>query len=687
MCDVGGAYRQKAINLIASAVTILCAFISGGWMIQSVTNYIIGTFVWVSAAALIGVAGNAAAQAGLVSSTIVVTSVVLFVPSEFSIRSLLCLIGFCWAFALSLALWPVRPYSPLFRALSVSAAKLADLGAAFWAGAATPKRSADNLKFAVAYDGVMTSLERCRNIWGAVRVGRAGPSVRSMQLLALIEQVDDIARTLVTLREEINRVGQEQWFDEFREGFTSLTDSLSQLSREMAEAVAVRGRNVDPTALQHAFQRLDGQLTAKLREQTLFRRKELERTAKHLVEQASALAETTSELKSGHPNVHEPPEARFGPRPKTFDPVAEIRNNLSIRSSSFRHALRLGVATAIAALVASAIHLVRGYWIPMTVVIVLKPNFGGTLQRAVQRITGTVLGALLAAVLLLAFKNAWLLLAALTILAFATFALRNSNYTLFSLVLTPMIMLMLDIAHPITARDSFLRIIYTVIGSILALVSGYLLFPMWERRRLPLHIADALRAEAAFLRALRDLMRGIKDRPMSEFRRDAAVAVSNAVTAGQRLLSEPPHRRGDVETSLAAVNYCRRILHVLAAISDYPTRKSVRLKSDELAGFFEALAQAMNDLANSLATGTEPKRQSALLELLEQLQSSLPASSDPRTMPETSFGTAQNGATDAALSYHLKNAVDLTLAAREVIWRLLRSEKPASITNPQRICD
>src|SRR5215469_13650034 len=96
MCDVGGAYRQKAINLTASAGTNLGAFVFGGWMIQSVTNYIVGTFLWVSSAALIGVAGNAAAQAGLVSSTIVVTSVVLFVPSEFLIRLLLCSTGCTW---------------------------------------------------------------------------------------------------------------------------------------------------------------------------------------------------------------------------------------------------------------------------------------------------------------------------------------------------------------------------------------------------------------------------------------------------------------------------------------------------------------------------------------------------------------------------------------------------------------
>src|ERR1700722_2390244 len=103
MCDVGGAYRQKAINLVSSGIVILCAFVFGGWMILSVPNYILGMFIWTSAAALIGIAGAAAAQVGLVSSTIVVTSVVLFVPSEFGIRLLLCTIGFGWARVLALA--------------------------------------------------------------------------------------------------------------------------------------------------------------------------------------------------------------------------------------------------------------------------------------------------------------------------------------------------------------------------------------------------------------------------------------------------------------------------------------------------------------------------------------------------------------------------------------------------------
>jgi uncharacterized membrane protein YccC len=307
---------------------------------------------------------------------------------------------------------------------------------------------------------------------------------------------------------------------------------------------------------------------------------------------------------------------------------------------------------------------------------VLKPNFGGTLQRAVQRITGTVLGALLAAALLLVLTNPWWLLAALAVLAFATFTLRNRNYTLFSLALTPMVMLMLDIAHPVTVTDSFLRILHTLIGSVIALLSGYLLFPVKESRRLPLHIAEAFRAEASFLRALNDAMCGKGERPVSEFRRDASVAVSNAVTAGQRLLSEPPNRRGDVESSLAAVNYSRRILHALAALSDYPTRKPVRVESDELHRLIGSLSEALDHLAASLEEGTNRSvlsYPSRLFAWSEKFLEEVPGN----TQIDEELINPKTSETTAWLFFHLKNVSDLTLAAGNAVARLQR----ASITN------
>ena len=152
----------------------------------------------------------------------------------------------------------------------------------------------------------------------------AGPTVRGMRLRALIEQLDDVARTLVTLREELNLAGRDKWSVEFRERFTALTNALAHLGREIADAVAVAGRNVKPTHLQDDFQRLESAITAKSQKDALFQLKEIYRTTKHLIEQACALAETVSELNSGHQRFREPPEARFEPRPKTFDPL--VRN-------------------------------------------------------------------------------------------------------------------------------------------------------------------------------------------------------------------------------------------------------------------------------------------------------------------------------------------------------------------------
>jgi uncharacterized membrane protein YccC len=269
-------------------------------------------------------------------------------------------------------------------------------------------------------------------------------------------------------------------------------------------------------------------------------------------------------------------------------------------------------------------------------------------------------------------REPWLLWAVIPVLAFATFATRNYNYTLFSLSLTPMVLLMLDIAHPITAEDSFLRVLHTIAGSVLALLAGYLLFPTWESRRLPARIADALVAEALLLRALRDAMLGKKERPIAEFRRAAAIAVSNAAAAGQRLLSEPRDRRGDVEASLAAVTYCRGIMYALAAISDYPTRKSGQFESAAVAGLILALAQSWDELANSLVAGVEPKKLPDLAHLLEQYELAVsPRSTDDS--PTADLATGDPAAPSLSLHYHVRNSVNLTLRAREVIVRLLRA--------------
>ncbi|HYZ71441.1 MAG TPA: hypothetical protein VE641_00070, partial [Chthoniobacterales bacterium] len=69
LCDMGGAYRQKALTIAGSGLVLLLAYVFGAWVSQSVAGYVIGIFVWAFVMTLAGVAGNAASQAGLISTT------------------------------------------------------------------------------------------------------------------------------------------------------------------------------------------------------------------------------------------------------------------------------------------------------------------------------------------------------------------------------------------------------------------------------------------------------------------------------------------------------------------------------------------------------------------------------------------------------------------------------------------
>lgn len=606
ICDMGGAYRQKAITIAGSGLVILLAYVYGAWITQSVSGYILGVFVWAFVLTLVGVAGNAAAQAGLVSATIVVVAVVLSAPSEFWIRLLLCTIGIVWAAILTLALWPVRAFLPLFQAIAKSSDRLGDLLDSVWVGAPKSGSSASNLRVALAYDAFLTSIEQSRKVWVAVRARRAGPSLRSTQLLDLIENLDSAAKTVIAFRGILNLVGREGWFDSVREELRSFTAALTGLSREVGSAVARRGAIVDATNLEQATTKLLPRLhELESSSKYDFSRHELRRTAESLAKEFTGLAETARQLGTGETRQRSVARKPDRPRIERFKSLVEIRNNLSFESSSFRHALRLAAASALAALMASAFHVTRGYWIPMTVVVVLKPNFGGTLQRAVQRITGTVAGALLAALLLWCVQDSGWLLVILALLSLATLTVRWANYVAFSMALTPMIMVMLDLAHPGTVTDSFLRIVHTMIGGGLAIVCGYLLFPVWERSKLPAQLADAYRTTALFLRALFAL--GRERLSVTEMRKRSGLAVANAVNAGQRLLSEPPHLRGEVEPVLASINFCRDIFYSLSAMAHLPREKLEQIRADTVQPIARELADDLDRLAVNLRNGQPPK--------------------------------------------------------------------------------
>ncbi|MDP9133631.1 MAG: FUSC family protein, partial [Actinomycetota bacterium] len=74
-----------------------------------------------------------------------------------------------------------------------------------------------------------------------------------------------------------------------------------------------------------------------------------------------------------------------------------LRANLTLASPSLRHALRFGIALAIGVAIYRIVDLgPHGYWVPLTILFVLKPDFDETTRRLAMRAAGTVVGLVLA---------------------------------------------------------------------------------------------------------------------------------------------------------------------------------------------------------------------------------------------------------------------------------------------------
>ncbi len=69
-------------------------------------------------------------------------------------------------------------------------------------------------------------------------------------------------------------------------------------------------------------------------------------------------------------------------------------DNLSLQSSTFRHAVRLTLALMAGYVISLLFPLGHGYWILLTITTILKPAYSISKKRNGQRIIGTVTGAL-----------------------------------------------------------------------------------------------------------------------------------------------------------------------------------------------------------------------------------------------------------------------------------------------------
>ncbi|UXZ35069.1 FUSC family protein [Cupriavidus gilardii] len=169
-----------------------------------------------------------------------------------------------------------------------------------------------------------------------------------------------------------------------------------------------------------------------------------------------------------------------------------------------RHAVRLALAGGLSLLPGLVWRLDHGYWVAVTVIMVLSPQLQTTRRISLQRFAGSLGGALLACLVGLLHPAAPVALAISAVSLSAAYVARLAGSPgLFALMLTPAVILFSWIGEP--ASDSshvaMLRGADTAFGCLIALASYLVLAPRAELSRARRRARDAVAIHAIYLRA------------------------------------------------------------------------------------------------------------------------------------------------------------------------------------------
>ncbi len=135
-------------------------------------------------------------------------------------------------------------------------------------------------------------------------------------------------------------------------------------------------------------------------------------------------------------------------------------------------ALLLAVPTALVAVVLGAFQVSHGAWTATTVLRVLRPDEATTIARSWQRAAGTVAGALLAAVLLAATPTAETAVVVMVVAVTAMQFVGPRRYAVYTFFLTLVALELSSIGHAAAWGVAFIRVLLTLIGVAVAVVSG-----------------------------------------------------------------------------------------------------------------------------------------------------------------------------------------------------------------------
>ncbi len=228
-----------------------------------------------------------------------------------------------------------------------------------------------------------------------------------------------------------------------------------------------------------------------------------------------------------------------------FD-LRSFRNNLSFESNTFRHSLRLAIVLVAGFFLANLINFNEHvHWILLTILVILKPGWSLTKERNFQRLVGTIIGGIAGIIILIWIKDPSARFVILLTFMVLTYSLIRINYIISVMFMTPYLLILFSFLGADTMEIAQERIFATFIGSGLAFISSYIIFPNWEKHKIQDNMQRLLIANYNYFTKILETVinRDLTPTDYKLARKDVYITTANMASAFQRMITEPKSKQ------------------------------------------------------------------------------------------------------------------------------------------------
>jgi uncharacterized membrane protein (TIGR01666 family) len=223
-------------------------------------------------------------------------------------------------------------------------------------------------------------------------------------------------------------------------------------------------------------------------------------------------------------------------------------DNFSFSSAAFKHALRVSLVCITGFIIAKNFAIGHhSYWVLLTIIVILKPGFSLSKQRNFQRLTGTICGGIIGIAILLFIPDKEVQFGLLIILMIGTYSFLRLNYVVSVIFMTPYVLILFKfLGVGLVVKE---RIVDTLIGSSIAFIASYVLFPSWEFEQIQDSLKDVIYANVIYLIRIAESVSGIQVGAIEYklARKDVFVKSANLSAAFERMTSEPKSKQRKIK--------------------------------------------------------------------------------------------------------------------------------------------